>query len=128
VSNSSIKEKLFCYTSSKIERYSILYPSSQVYYRYQTFFKNPNNNSKKCPFFGTGTKSSKIAQKHFQKTVKMYLVPACNLKKIQCWLWVLNTGYSGIRLKRYIKRSTFMIRYGTRSFNSPVLNTEKSRF
>jgi hypothetical protein len=58
----------------------------------------------------------------------MYLVPACNLKKIQCWLWVLNTGYSGIRLKRYIKRSTFMIRYGTRSFNSPVLNTEKSRF
>jgi hypothetical protein len=30
--------------------------------------------------FSTGTKSSKTAQKTFQKTVKMYFVPATNLK------------------------------------------------
>jgi hypothetical protein len=40
----------------------------------------PQKNSKKCPFLVPVLRVQKQLKKIFQKTVKMYLVPATNLK------------------------------------------------
>jgi hypothetical protein len=66
--------------------------------------KNPKKIQKSVCFrFSTGTKSSKTAQKIFQKTVKMYLVPATNLKNKKNLRFVAGTVYG---LFRYLLKKS----------------------